>query len=79
MFLVPLSYDPRDVRWTLGSVSFGAGGKEKKKLLRKQKSFCMYNLVYARRLVPSVLAFSLSWHRYPLICILFSSRFTCCS
>ncbi len=37
------------------------------------------NPVYARRLDPSVLAFSLSLHRYPLICVLFSSHFTCCS
>jgi hypothetical protein len=35
------------------------------------------NPVYARCLDPSVLAFSLSLHRHPFICILFSSRFTC--
>ena len=32
--------------------------------------------MYARRLDPSVLAFSLSLHRHPSICILFSSPFT---
>ncbi len=33
-----------------------------------------FNPVYARRLDPSVLAFSLSSQRHPYICILFSSR-----
>ena len=32
--------------------------------------------VYARRLDPSVLAFSLSLYRHPSLCILFDSRFT---
>jgi hypothetical protein len=35
------------------------------------------NPVYARTLDPSVLAISLSLHRHPFTCILFSSRFTC--
>ena len=34
------------------------------------------NPVYARRLDPSVLAFSLSLYQNPSICILFSSRYT---
>jgi hypothetical protein len=39
-------------------------------------AFFTRNPVHPRRLVPSVLAFSLSWHRHPSICILFNSRFT---
>ncbi len=35
--------------------------------------------VFTRSLVPSVLAFSLSSHRDPYICILFNSRFTSCN
>ena len=34
------------------------------------------NPVSPRRLPPSVLAFSLSLHRYPSICILFNPHFT---
>ena len=37
---------------------------------------CPHNPVYARRLDPSVLAFSLSLYRHPIICILYNSRFT---
>jgi hypothetical protein len=38
--------------------------------------FYPHNPVYVRRLGPSILEFSLSLHRHPSICILFSSRFT---
>jgi hypothetical protein len=40
-------------------------------------SFCATNrlcYMYVRCLTPSVLAFSLSVHRHPSICILFDSR-----
>ena len=40
-------------------------------------SFYPRNPVYARRLDSSVLVISLSFHRHPFVCILFSSRFTC--
>jgi hypothetical protein len=40
-------------------------------------SFYPRNPVYARRLDSSVLVISLSLHRHPFVCILFSSRFTC--
>ena len=36
-----------------------------------------HNPVYPRSLDPSVLVFSLSLHRHPCICVLFSSRFIC--
>ena len=36
-------------------------------------------LTYPRLVDPSVLAFSLSLHRHPSICIPFSSRLVCCS
>jgi hypothetical protein len=38
--------------------------------------FYPHNPLYVRRLDPSVLSFSLSSHRHPSICILFSSHFT---
>ena len=38
-----------------------------------------HNPVYVRSVDPSVLVFSLSLHRHPHICILFSSRFICSS
>ena len=56
------------------------------RLTRSHTSFCAttrlhcmfypHNPVYASRLAPSVLAFSLSSYRHPYICILFTSRFT---
>ncbi len=54
--------------------------------LQTQCSICSYHLnalaltqpsVCERRLDPSVLAISLSLHRHPFVCFLFSSRFTC--
>ena len=45
------------------------------KRLKKENPF----LTSPRHIDTSVLAFSLSFHRHPLMCIPFTSRFMCCS
>jgi len=45
--------------------------------IRITYSFYPRNPVYVRSLDPSVLVISLSLHRHPFVCMLFSSRFTC--